>query len=595
MMIREVINKFKKYILNEKVYFKQWIKEKENIDIDFLKRQIDLFSYKPKISIIIPVYNVDVNILDNCISSVLKQLYDNWELCLVDDASPNPQIREKIVKYSETDKRIKYKIRRENGHISKATNDGIKLSNGEFIAFMDNDDLLSPNALYEVVSALNRNEDLDIIYSDEDKINTRNKRLKPFFKPDWSPDTILSQNYVCHFLVVRKTLVEMVGGFEIGLDGAQDYDLILKCSEKTKASKIFHISKILYHWRKVEGSTSKNPKAKEYAFDAGKKVIENALIRRGKEGNVNMGASLGTYIIEYNITGLPRVSIIIPTKEHASDLDQCLHSIITKTDYGNYEIIIIDNGSKGDELVAIYEKYSGMLKERFKVINLDIPFNYSKLNNTAVNHATGEFLVLMNNDIEILTPNWLELMLGYAQQSHIGAVGIKLYYPDESIQHAGVVLGIGGVAGHSHKHLSKKDRGYFNRLIIPSNYSAVTAACLMVKKEDYLSVDGLDEINLPVAFNDVDFCIKLLEKGLYNICLSQVEAIHYESKSRGKENNPEKQQRFSREVEFMKEKWGETLYHDKYYNPNLSLYNEWFGINSREEMKKEKHEKAYQN
>ncbi|MGL4546572.1 glycosyltransferase family 2 protein [Eubacterium aggregans] len=581
MMIREVINKFKKYILNEKVYFKQWIKEKENIDIDFLKRQIDLFSYKPKISIIIPVYNVDVNILDNCISSVLKQLYDNWELCLVDDASPNSQIREKIVKYSETDKRIKYKIRRENGHIAKATNDGIKLSNGEFIAFMDNDDLLSPNALYEVVSALNRNEDLDIIYSDEDKINTKNKRLKPFFKPDWSPDTILSQNYVCHFLVVRKTLVEMVGGFEIGLDGAQDYDLVLKCSEKTKASKIFHISKILYHWRKVEGSTSQNPKAKEYAFDAGKKVIENALIRRGKEGNVNMGASLGTYIIEYNITGLPRVSIIIPTKEHASDLDQCLHSIITKTDYGNYEIIIIDNGSKGDELVAIYEKYSGMLKEGFKVINLDIPFNYSKLNNTAVNHATGEFLVLMNNDIEILTPNWLELMLGYAQQSHIGAVGIKLYYPDASIQHAGVVLGIGGVAGHSHKHLSKKDHGYFNRLIIPSNYSAVTAACLMVKKEDYLSVDGLDEINLPVAFNDVDFCIKLLEKGLYNICLSQVEAIHYESKSRGKENNLEKQQRFSREVEFMKKKWVDALYHDKYYNPNLSLYNEWFGINSK--------------
>lgn len=556
--------------------YEYWIEKNEFYDSGEMKKNIAFMRYKPKISVIVPVYNVAEKLLVECIESVRTQSYENWELCLVDDNSSKQYIKPLLRNYMQIDNRIKCMFREKNGHISAASNDGLKISTGEYIALLDNDDLLANFAFYEVIRVLNQEPDIDFIYSDEDKIDSYGRRSKPFFKPDWSPDTLLSQNYICHLSVFKKELIEEVGGFELGLEGAQDYDLILKCTEKAK--KIKHIPKILYHWRMIEESTADNPEAKLYAFDAGRKAIENALQRRQIDAKVQDGLSLGTYIVKYTVKECPKVSIIIPTKDHSDDLKKCIDSIIKTARYDNYEIIIIDNGSKEKKTLALFDHYVNTLMERFLVLSLDIPFNYSKLNNEAIKIAKGEYIVLLNNDIEILTDKWIETMLGYAMQRHIGAVGAKLYYPDNTIQHGGVVLGVGGVAGHSHKGYSKKDHGYFSRLDIPANYGAVTAAFLMISKEKYLEVGGLDEINLAVAFNDVDLCIKLLDKNYYNVCLSQIEAFHYESKSRGSDNEGDKLKRFMREVTYMKEKWGEYLVHDPFYSPNLTLKRDDYSI-----------------
>lgn len=328
----------------------------------------------------------------------------------------------------------------------------------------------------------------------------------------------------------------------------------------------------------TETSTAENPEAKEYAFDAGKQAIKNALKRRGKSGVVKQGSIQGTYIVNYHLIDEPKVSIIIPTKNHAADLEKCIESIVKTSDYTNFEIVIIDNGSDESALFELYDYYKQRFKGSFRVLTLDIPFNFSKLNNEAVKEASGEYLLFLNNDIEMISKDWLSVMLGYAQQKHIGAVGAKLYYPDNTIQHAGVVLGIGGVAGHSHKYLTRTDPGYFARVIIPSDYAAVTAACLMVKKSRFDEVQGFEEERLTVAFNDVDFCLKLFNKGYYNVCLPQVEAYHYESKSRGVEDTAEKQNRFMKEIDYMVDKWGELLLNDPFYNINLSLRKEDFSI-----------------
>ncbi|WKY47961.1 glycosyltransferase [Eubacteriaceae bacterium ES3] len=557
--------------------YKKWIEANEKYDAEEVMESIDHFEKKPMISIILPVYNTEEKWLRKCIESVRRQYYTNWELCIADDNSSQNHVKQVLEEYKKTDSRIKVVYRDNNGHISESSNSALEIAEGEYVAFLDHDDILAPFALYQMVKEVNKHDEADIIYSDEDKINKFEKRSKPFFKPDWSPDTLMSQNYICHFLMIKRTLVEEVGGFRAGYEGAQDHDLVLRCTEKTK--NIYHVPEVLYHWRMIDSSTARNPKAKTYAFDAGKKAVESALLRRNIKGTVTSGKMMGTYTVTYDIIGNPKVSILIPTKDHAKDLKICLESILKKTKYENFEIIIIDNGSKQEETFALFEHYKQILKERFIVLDLDVPFNYSFLNNEGVKKATGDYVLLLNNDIQILTDSWLEKMLGYAQQEHIGAVGAKLYYKDGTVQHSGVVIGLGGVAGHSHKYYSGKNTGYFNRLTIDSNYAGVTGACLLVEKNKFLAMEGLDAENLSIAFNDVDFCLKLIDSGYYNVCLTQVECIHYESKSRGKEDTKEKQERFEREIIFMKNKWGKYIMGDPFYNKNLTMDREDFSMN----------------
>ena len=528
------------------------------------------FKYTPLISIIIPVYNANGDVLRSCIDSVLKQSYDNFEICIADDNSNNDETK-LVLKEYEKNKKIKIKYRKVNGMISKCMNSALELAEGEFVGFLDNDDVLDENALYYMVEKLNNNRKLDLIYSDEDKVDERNNYCDPNFKPDWAPDTFLSMNYICHFTIIRRNLIKKVGGFRSEYDGAQDYDLFLRITEKTK--NIGHISRILYHWRKSETSTAAKGDNKDYARLAGKKALEDALKRRNIYGQVLLDNKSPFYIIDYKLKKEPKISIIIPTKDHKILLEKCISSIYNKTTYKNFEIVIIDNNTTEqdaiDYLNYLEENYSNIV-----VIHDNSEFNFSKINNDAIKKVKADYVLLLNNDTEIITPNWLTTMVGYASQNHIGCVGAKLLYSDETIQHAGVILGLGGVASHAYIGADRKDIGYFGRLCVPYNYSANTAACLMVSKKKYDEVNGLDEL-LKVAYNDIDFNIKLLEKGYYNVFLPQVELFHYESKSRGFDTTPEKKERFKSEEKYMYDKWGKIIYNDRFYNSNFSLKG-WF-------------------
>lgn len=539
------------------------IREKE------IKREISQFAYKPLISIIVPVYNVEEKWLRKCIDSVRNQLYTNWELCLADDASPKKHIREVLDEYKLMDPRIKVVYRERNGHISECSNSAIAVSTGEFIGLLDHDDELSRDALFENVKLLNMHPDADLIYSDEDKVTEEGERHSPFFKPDWSPDLLLSQMYICHFSIYRKTIVDRIGGFRKGYEGSQDYDLALRFTELTDA--IYHIPKILYHWRTIPESTASGAKAKSYTHYAGLKALDDALKRRNVDGTVKeIGEYSNMFRISYNIKEEPLVSIIIPTRNMGELLDSCLNSIFSRSLYSNFEVIIIDNGSTEEQTLSIFNKWTGMYGDKVRILPVNIPFNYSKLNNMAVETAKGEYILLLNNDIEVISEDWLGEMVGYAQRRNTGAVGAKLLYPDETIQHAGVVMGLGGIAGHAFRTLHKSDPGYFGALLVNRNCSVVTAACLMIKKDLFIEVGGLEE-ELTVAFNDVDLCLKLLDKGFNNICLNSIELYHHESKSRGAEDTLEKKERFQGEIKFMINKWSRYIERDPYYNVNLSL------------------------
>lgn len=538
--------------------------------------KLETLSYRPLISILIPVYNVKAKYLRECIESILRQTYDNFEICLVDDASTKEETRETLKKYKDNP-RIRIRYRKKNGHISKASNDALDMAKGEYIALVDNDDTLAENALYEVAKVLNRNKKLDFIYSDEDKIGLDGKRCEPHFKPDFSPDTLLSLNYICHLSAIRTSLARKVGGFSEGLEGAQDYDLFLKITEKT--NRIYHIPKILYHWRMLPGSTSLKIDNKDYATDNGKKAIEMALERRKIKGRVKKDVKSTYCQVFYELKEEPLVSVLIPTKDHADVTRDCLESIYEKTIYKNFEVILIDNGSEEQEALDLFDEYKKKY-QNFKVLRKDIEFNYSKLNNLAVKKAKGEYLVLLNNDTEIITGDWLDVMLGYAMRPHVGAVGPKLLYPDDTVQHAGVILGLGGVASHAYLNSERDDLGLSGRLRVPYDYAAVTGACLMVSREKWDEAGGLEE-DLKVAYNDIDFCIKLLDKGYYNVCVPMVELYHYESKSRGTDEAPEKKKRFDAEQKYMWEKWGDILEYDRFYNPNFTN-RMWFLLDKEE-------------
>ncbi|MGM0156794.1 glycosyl transferase [Enterococcus sp. AZ191] len=567
--VKKAIRRVKLELKPGSIDYAEWITRHENIDLKSQQEQSKKFDYRPLISIAMPVYNVEIKWLEKCIDSVINQTYDNWELCISDDASTDSKIKKCLEAYEQKEPRIKVVFRKENGHISLATNSALEIATGEFIALLDNDDELPPHALFEVVKVLNERPELDVIYSDEDKIDAEGNRFDPHFKADWSPDTLMGNNYISHLGVYRSSIVKSLGGFRKGYEGSQDYDLVLRVTEQIPEDHIYHIDKVLYHWRTIPGSTASSGEAKSYIYDSGVKALTDALNRRGIKGTVRPGLISGFYEVTYEVLQEELVSVIIPTKNGYDDLKLCVDSIIEKTSYPNYEIIIADNGSTDPKMQELFAEYKKQLDERFIVELIDIPFNYSRINNLVAKKASGKYLLFLNNDTEVIEPNWMTTMVSYAQFDRIGCVGAKLYYPDDTTQHAGVLVGIGGVAGHALNNYDRTHCGYFGRLVIDVNYLAVTAACMMVKAADFKAVNGFDE-TLEVAFNDVDLCLKIYELGRYNVYAHQVELYHFESKSRGYEDTPEKQKRFAGEIKKMQDKWPAYIAHDPFYNDNLT-------------------------
>ena len=551
--------------------YERWIEHNQPKPEDF-KRMTEImavFRERPLISIVMPVYNTPETYLREAIDSVIGQIYPDWELCIADDASTEPHVRRLLEKYAKQDPRIKLAFRKENGHISRCSNSAIELATGEYIALLDHDDLLPAEALYEVVFLINQHPDADMIYTDEDKLTEEGQRRDPFFKPDWCPDSFLSRMYTCHFGVYRRSIIREIGGFRVGFEGSQDYDLVLRFTEKT--DKIYHVPKILYHWRVHPESTAAKIEAKPYAVIAGEKALVEALERRQTPGQVIAVPKMpGFFTVRYEIQSPKLVSIIIPTRDLGYLVNQCLESVFAKTTYPNFEVILIDNGSTEDYTKKVINDWLNKEPERFRCYSLGIPFNYSKLNNYGVEKAKGEYLLFLNNDTEVVAPDWLEGMVEQAQRPSIGAVGATLLYADDTIQHSGVVMGMGGMAGHGHRFASGQAPGYFGQLITVNNYTAVTGACLMCRREVFEAVDGFNE-HLAVAFNDIDLCLRIVTHGYRNIIPPHVVLYHYESKSRGLDDTPDKRSRFFAENAYMMKHWKSWIEHDPCYNPNLSL------------------------
>lgn len=538
-------------------------------DYEQMAETVAVFPYKPLISVIVPVFNPPEPFLRAAIDSVIAQIYPNWELCLADDASTAPHVQAVLKEYAAQDGRIKATFRAEQGHIAQCSNSALELTAGEFVALLDHDDLLTPDALYAVVLLLNQHPEADFIYSDEDKIDEQGHFSHPAFKPDWVPDSFLCRMYTCHLAVYRRAILNQIDGFRLGYEGSQDYDLVLRFTEQT--SQIFHIPKILYHWRIHPASIAESSAAKPYAYTAAKQALEDALVRRGEPGQViDVPNHPGHYIIRYQISDYKRVSIIIPTRDLGEMLDHCLNSIFLQSTYPNYEVIVVDNGSIEPATQIILEKWQIQEPDRFRFYSLDIPFNYSAINNFAVTKAQGEFLLFLNNDTAVITPDWITAMVEQAQRASIGAVGARLLYPDHTIQHAGIVLGIAAATGHSHKHFAADAFGYLGQIVSVCNYAAVTGACLMCRTEAFKAVRGFEEA-LAVSYNDIDLCLKFLEKGFQNVYLPHVQLYHYESKSRGQDITPEKQARFFAETDWMRQRWADWMKRDPYYSPNLTI------------------------
>ncbi|MEL0585624.1 MAG: glycosyltransferase [Candidatus Thiodiazotropha sp. (ex. Lucinoma kazani)] len=567
--------------------YARWIRDVESVGLPG-KKSIELLnerSDKPLISIVMPVYNVDETWLRAAIDSVLDQTYDHWELCIADDASTKPHIKKVLNEYIQRYRRIKVVYREENGHIAVATNTALALATGDFVGLLDHDDELAPNALFFMASEILSYPDASLIYSDEDKLNDRGERFGHYFKADFNPDLMRAHNMICHFGVYRRSLVEKVGGIREGFDGAQDYDLALRClRELDHHIEVRHITKVLYHWRAIPQSTASGSEAKSYAINAAIRAIEDDLNVRGIEADV-MESELheGVTRVRYRLPGTePLVSIIIPTRNGESLLRQCIESIRNQTDYRSYQIIVVDNQSDDKKTIEYLDQLVG--EANIQVLHYDHPFNFSAINNFAVEHAKGEIVCFMNDDIEVINADWLGEMVSHAIRPEIGAVGARLWYPDDRLQHGGVVLGIGGVAGHAMKYSRKGDKGYMGRSVVIQNYTAVTAACLLLRRAVFDAVSGFDSENLAVAFNDVDLCIRIHQQGYYNLWTPYAELYHHESASRGAEDTPEKKYRFRLEVEYMLEKYGPLLKRDPAYNPNLTHCHENFSLNWRGDL-----------
>lgn len=551
------------------VSYRNWFKLQQPTKEQLMNQRNHKFDYSPKISLIVATYNTADRHLKAMIESVLNQTYSNWELCIA-DGSDNENVEKYIQKHYLKESRIKFKKLSENLGISDNMNAALDLVTGDYVGLFDHDDLLTPDALFEVASILQEKQ-YPVVYTDEDKIDDATGELmEPHFKPDINIDLLCSENYICHFLVVRKTLIDQIGMLNKEFDGAQDYDFVLRCVETVGVDNVYHIPKALYHWRKHAQSTASNPESKLYAFEAGKRAIQAYYDRNGIDAEVEMGSILGFYRTKYALKDEPLISILIPNKDHIDDLNRCITSIENKSTYKNYEFIIIENNSESQETFEFYDELQSNHKN-VKVVYWDGEFNYSAINNYGAKYANGEYVLLLNNDTEIINPDCLKELVSVCQRKDVGCVGARLLYDDDTIQHAGVIVGLGGVAGHCFVGEPKNSGGYYNRILCLQDYSAVTAACMMVKTAVFKKVHGLSE-ELKVAFNDVDLCLKIRELGYLVVYNPYAELYHFESKSRGLENTPEKVERFNKEVDTFKARWKDFLKKgDPYYNPNLSL------------------------
>lgn len=566
-------------VKNRPMEYGKWLTAHLPTETELQKQRQTRFPRMPKISIVVPLYKTIPEYLDQLVQSILAQTYGNWELCLSDGSGESSPLTEQLKRYMAQDPRIRVVFQKSQLHISENTNAAIRIATGEYIAFADHDDMLEPHALFACVKALNENPGTEVLYSDEDKMTADgNKYFQPHFKPDFNPDLLCSVNYICHLFVVKREIIDRVGMLRHEFDGAQDYDFIFRCTEST--DRIFHIPEILYHWRSHESSTAENPESKKYAFEAGKRAVEAHYERMGIRAEVSMGEYAGLYRTKYIRSEDPLVSILIPNKDHVQDLERCISSIEEKSTYSNYEYIIIENNSEKEETFLYYEELKKK-NPKVKVVVWDGIFNYSAINNFGAAHASGEYLLLLNNDTEIINGDCIEEMLGYGMREDVGIVGARLYYADDTIQHAGVVIGFGGIAGHCFVQQPRSATGYFHRIICAQDYSAVTAACMMVRKSVFDEVGGLTE-ELQVAFNDIDFCLKVRKKGYLVVYNPYAELYHYESKSRGPEDTPEKVARFNREISIMEKRWPEVFAKgDPYYNKNLTLDSQDFSLSRK--------------
>ncbi|BAP55014.1 putative glycosyltransferase [Thioploca ingrica] len=561
--------------------YPRWIKNYDTLTTKIIKRmqqRIAEWEYRPFISIVMPTYNTPEQWLRLALESVLEQIYPHWELCIVDDASTQPQVRRLLEEYAQRDNRIKLKFRTENGHISAASNTALEMISGEFVAFLDHDDKLARQALFWVAKDILDYPDAMLWYSDEDKINEQEERLDPYFKSDWNPDLFLSHNLITHLAVYRMTLIQQLIGFRESYEGAQDYDLALRAIEQINPVQIRHIPRVLYHWRIITGSTASRPEEKPYALIAAQQAIKEYLARRGIIAQVMESPEVrGTIRVQYPLPEpLPLVTLIIPTYNGLELLQRCVESILTKTTYENFEILIINNNSDDPSTLAYLHQLEN--NGQAHVLDYPYPFNYADMNNMAVEHAQGELIGLLNNDLEVINPEWLAEMVSHAVRPEVGVVGARLWYPNDTLQHGGVILGIGGVAGHAHKGFPRGNVGYLGRASLIQNFSAVTGACMIMRKSNFLKVGGLNAEHLAIAFNDVELCLKMNEHNLRIVWTPYAELYHHESASRGYEDTPEKLARFETERAYMKSRWPNFLLMDPAYSPNLTLETQDFAL-----------------
>ena len=564
--------------------YRHWLAAVEAPEWEYLDRNapsiIGALEYTPLLSILVPTKDTPGWMLQACFQSVLAQSYPHWELCIADDASTESQTVALIEEYALRDSRIRTVFRSSCGHICHASNSALELATGDFVVLLDHDDLLSRHALLLVVRALQSEPMPRVLYSDEDKIDSNARRRDPHFKPRFDPDLLLGLNYIAHLLVADAALIRQLGGFRPGHEGSQDHDLVLRLTETVAPNEIAHIPWVLYHWRISDRSTASAADNKPYTTEAGLASVRDALSRRGLKAIASKAGQANTYRIEWRLPlPAPMVSLIIPTRNGVHLLKKAIGSILEMTRYEPYELLIIDNRSDDSETLAYLDELAR--DERITVFRYDAPFNYSAINNFAVRQSRGPLLAMVNNDIEVVDGGWLEELASLAVRPEIGCVGPKLLYPEGTIQHAGVVLGMNGVAGHSYKRMPGQSEGYFRRLLVNHGVSAVTGACLMVRRELFDKVGGLDEAALPVAFNDIDFCIKVREAGYRNLVAPNVTLIHHESATRGSDEAPEHRGRFARERQTMRQRWGRLLLDDPYYSPNLSLDHEDYSVGLR--------------
>lgn len=557
--------------------YSKWVRRYDTLTPELrekIAQRVAAMKDRPLISVLMPTYNPNPAWLREAIESVRGQIYPHWELCIADDASPSAEVRQILKSYSETDPRIKVVFRPENGHISAASNSALELAAGPWVALMDHDDLLPAHALFWVADCIAEHPGVQLIYSDEDKVDEGGHRFGPYFKSDWNVDLFRSQNMFSHLGVLSTALMRSVGGFRVGLEGSQDWDLVLRCMERVEPGQIRHIPRVLYHWRVHAESTARSMTAKPYAAIAGERALNEHFVRTGVRATAEH-LDFG-YRVHYALPDvLPLVSLIIPTRNALHLTRQCVDSILKKTSYPRYEIIIVDNGSDDPATLAWFKTIAAD-NPNIRVLRDDRDFNYSALNNGAAAIAQGDVLALVNNDIEVISPDWLSEMVSLALQPGVGAVGARLWYPDKTLQHAGVILGVGGIAAHSHRGMPAGREGYAGRAALIQSLSAVTAACLVIQKSHYQKVGGLDEVHLKESFNDIDFCLRLREAGLRNVWTPYAELFHHESATRSKNVSQQRKDQFQEEATYMQQRWAELLKNDPAYSPNLMLAREDF-------------------